>query len=214
MSEIFKLCELPEHQRDSHWEDKLLNLLPNCFFEVLQPQAQVGPDSWPYLFVQIKEDGEPAKKILEWLANRGIGLAINPDKKVPDFVLSYGMVWNFVKTGQFRVKSQSQKTSPSSEEFILSPHTKILAGPPSEDYLPPVPRKILKQFFLDQGVFLPKIVVLSKDRVNFDLCFSIESLGSPIQSEHKGILEAISWFLPAHYNLALIQEQDLPFVDL
>jgi hypothetical protein len=53
-------------------------------------------------------------------------------------------------------------------------------------------RNILKEFFRDQGVFAPKILVMSSDRVNYDLVFSLESLGNPPVKEHQGIAEAIS----------------------
>jgi hypothetical protein len=35
-------------------------------------------------------------------------------------------------------------------------------------------------------------------------------LKSPPQSEHAGIAEAIAWFLPAHYTVALVSEKSIP----
>jgi len=88
-------------------------------------------------------------------------------------------------------------------------------GSPSEGYLPNGVRKILKEFLKQQGIMAPKITLLSEDQINFDLCFSVESFGSPENNEHEGILQAMSWFLPAHYSLAFVSQNGLPeFEDL
>jgi hypothetical protein len=76
-------------------------------------------------------------------------------------------------------------------------------------------RKILAEFFRDQGVLQAKILVIGTAENTYDLVFSSESLGSPKDSEHKGVLEAISWFLPPHYSIVLASEVGLPaFVTL
>ena len=71
-------------------------------------------------------------------------------------------------------------------------------------------RKVIKEFFVQQGVLAPKILAFSLDGKSFDLAFSIESLGNPKESEHEGILEAIAWFLPPHYQVSLVSEVELP----
>jgi len=89
------------------------------------------------------------------------------------------------------------------------------AGPPSPQYLPQYVRNILKEFFRDQGVLMPKILVMSADRKHYDLAISLESLGNPPEKEHQGIAEALSWFLPPHYSIVLVSEKGLPsFVEL
>ena len=90
----------------------------------------------------------------------------------------------------------------------------FVVASPTEDYLPKYVRQILKDFFRDQMVLQPKILVASKDSVNFDLCFSIESLGAPPEKEYNGICEAISWFLPQHYNITLLSEKSFPQFEL
>src|SRR5690606_19086342 len=125
----------------------------------------------------------------------------------PDFVLTYGMIWNFRETGRF-VDESTGDVIPGRTEFLQG--TKVLAGPPSDKYLPPYVRAIMREFFKQQGKAEVKILVLSEDQKHYDLCFSLESLGSPPRHEHHGILEAISWFLPAHHSLVLASEAGLP----
>jgi hypothetical protein len=87
---------------------------------------------------------------------------------------------------------------------------KLLAGEPSNEYLPDYVRKVLRDFFRDQGLLQVKILMISENSGHYDLAFSTESLGNPPQNEMQGIGEAISWFLPPHYSILLASEKDLP----
>ena len=81
--------------------------------------------------------------------------------------------------------------------------------------MPKYVRRILKDFFMDQGLLNVKVLMISTDNKFFDFAISLESLGNPPQAEHEGIAEAISWFLPPHYSILLISEKNLPaFLDL
>lgn len=199
------LISIPVEERDSDWEMLLLREFPKQKVAILHPDPKAGPDGWPYLHVSTSspEAEEPADRVLDWLSTRGIGLVLNPDKEAPDFVLTYGMIWNY----RLRGALMSQAAERKSGEFRLQPGSQVLTGTPSESYLPKFARAVIKQFFLDQGVYAPKILLVSEDQKNFDLCFSSESLGQPPTQEHMGIAEAISWFLPAHYSVAIVSEK-------
>ncbi len=203
------LVTLAVSRRDEHWETELLQKFAKQKVRLLFPDPKPGPDQWPYLMVSSEVDGhecESCENILVWLSTRGIGLVLNPQKATPDFVLTYGMIWNYRERGVFLSPVASR------EQGELRWHTgkEILAGTPSENFLPVYARSVLRQFFLDQGVFVPKVLMISEDNVNYDLCFSLESLGHPPVSEHAGIAEAIAWFLPAHYSIVLLSEKTVP----
>ncbi len=202
-----KLLNVTEEERDLDWEDKFFMAFTNSEIQVLSAEPQTGPDGWPYLLADTKgEELEPAQKVLQWLATRGIGLALNPTKSYPDFVFNYGMIWHFRETGLF-YRRQDEITSGAVE---MKEGQNILSGPPKEEYLPGYVRKVLKDFFLDQGLMAIKILMISQDGKHYDLAFSLESLGNPPQKEHEGIAEAISWFLPPHYSILLTTEKGLP----
>lgn len=209
-SALESMLAVPPGRRDEAWERQFLRELPSAKVRVLNPEPQLGPDRWPYLFVSTEGDEaslEPISGVLNWLSTRGIGLAVNPHKTTPDIVLTYGMVWNFRERGEF-ITDQSGR--PEKKKIELQDGQEVLAGPPSEAYLPPYARLILKQFLADQGVVAPKVLMVSFDKTNYDLCFSLESLGSPPAHEHEGIAEALSWFLPMHYPVTLISEKMIP----
>ena len=209
MSDDFDAClETPIADRDEAWEADFLRLLPETQVKVLSPEPREGPDHWPYLMVATGNDAnEPLRGVLDWLSQRGIGLAVNPNKVAPDYVFTYGMIWNYRERGEF-LTTNAPRATPA--KIDLKDRQEVLAGPPSEAYLPTYVRKVIKQFLMDQGVFAPKVLMVSFDKVNYDLCFSIESLKSPPVAEHAGIAEALGWFLPAHYSGALISEKSVP----
>lgn len=206
-TEMNKLVGVPVERRDVEWEYRFLDALPLQRLKLLSAEPQLGPDGWPYMMVETGEGAsEPAPNILKWLAQRGIGLAVNPNKEYPDFVFNYGMIWFFREKGLF--VQPGDKVTPGAVEFQEGQG--VLAGAPTAEYLPDYVRMILREFFRDQGLHAVKIAVVSTDKKNYDLAFSVQSLGNPPAAEHKGIAEAVSWFLPGHYSVLLVSEHGIP----
>jgi hypothetical protein len=206
------LIQVPDEKRDPHWENHFFNEISKSNLKLMLQEPQQGPDNWPYMIAETSDQAtEPAQKIMQWCALRGIGLVINPRKEYPDYVFTYGMLWHFKETGLF-FRSAFETPEASLE---LKKGDKIHSGPPSPAYLPDYVRGIVREFFRDQAVLRPRILVMSTDQKHYDLVFSIESLGNPPENERAGIAEAISWFLPPHYSILLMSEVGLPkFGDL
>ena len=207
MTELFQVAV---DSRDEKWEDLFFTKLIGSEFEFLSDSPIEGPDGMPYLAVRIAESGEPCDKVLSWLGEKGVGLAINPDQETPDYVFSYGMIWNYLQSGEFISRSESS-TKPA--EFEITPGQEMMAGTPSESYWPPHARGLFKEFLSQQGIHAPKVVMLSQDSKNYDLCFSLESLGTPPEEEWQGILQAFSWFFPLHYSFSIISEGVIQGID-
>ena len=211
---------ISDEHRNQAWDEKFFKLFSESQLKMVSADPQQGPDSWPYLIAEIVTTPtndtatsestntiDSAQKILHWLSTRGIGLVINPYRLPhPDFVLTYGMIWSFRETGFFNKYQMQNET----KQLLIENPAEAICGEPTVEFLPQYVRKVLKDFFLDQSVFDPKVLMVSQDGKNFDLCFSLESLGNPKTQEHQGVLEALSWFLPPHYSLALISEKNLP----
>ena len=208
---LHEMTQAPEGDRNQTWENNFFKALSEGNIHLLTEEPQTGPDGWPYLLAETSTDAsEPAQKVLAWLSTRGIGLAINPTKEVPDYVFSYGMVWSFRETGYF----YRQVATPEDGAVEFNPKDIIHAGTLSQEYLPDYARSILKEFFRDQGLLAVKVLLLSTDRLNYDLAISLESLKNPPEQEHAGIAEAIGWFLPPHYSILLVSEKGLPPFEL
>ena len=203
---INDLVRQPDEARDGEWEKAFFQSIIESRLTILDEAPQMGPDGWPYLQVSTDPSGEePGYRLMEWLATRGIGLVVNPVKSYPDYVFTYGMIWNYKERGQF--------LSPLSEEIDSGPLSyeageEVVAGAPTDEYLPKYVRQVIGEFLGQQGIRSPKIIMLGKDAKNLELCFSLESLGNPKAEEHQGVAEALAWFLPAHYCWP--QKKDFP----
>ena len=163
--------------RGVDWETDAVKVLPKLKYELIYKEAKEGPDGWPYLFVRPtpKEQAESFKHITSWLQSRGIGLVISSASvEEPDFVFSYGMVWNYLEAGQFH--SEGGVTD---GEISVKDGQTVWVGAPSEEYFPSYVRGIVKKFLVDQGVLRSKILMVSQDQKNFDLFFSTKSLCNP-----------------------------------
>ncbi len=204
------LLETAVSNRDDAWEAAFLKALPSANLRIVNDAPVAGPDGWPYLLVSTDGD-EPLPNVVRWLVSQGVGLVVNPEKPIPDYVLSYGMIWNFRERGEFFTPNPNVRSGP----VELQNGQQVFAGPPSESYLPKEVRFVLREFLRQQKIEQPKVLMVSEDQKVWDLAMSLDSLGQPPESEHAGIAEAISWFLPAHYSLVLMKEQTLPgFVEL
>jgi hypothetical protein len=207
MPSIESLLQRDVETRDQAWENDFLKALPLAKIRVLSPEPQEGPDHWPYLMVSTDDQTDDSfPNVINWLSTRGIGCVINPEKPSPDYVLTYGMVWNFKERGEFLTEAPQAKQG----RFEFKHGQELMTGVPSEAFFPVYARKIVKQFLADQGVFTPKVQMVSVDKTHYDLCFSVESLKSPPAHEHANIAEALSWFFPAHYSVALVSEKVVP----
>lgn len=198
------LLQLNETHRNEEWEQLFLKGILSEEISLLSPEPQKGPDGWPYLLVKTGQGStEPFKKVVSWLTDRGIGLAVNTHKQLPDYIFTYGMLWSYREYGSFLGTAKGQDRS----QADYTDDQSLLVGPPSEQYLPPYVRVILRQFFKDQGIENVKLLVAHTDKFT-DLCISLESLGNPPEKEHPGIAGALSWFLPQDYTLVLTSEKN------
>lgn len=213
MELLFDLSGQPEAVRDGIWEQNFLQAFVAGKVDIMQETPQQGPDGWPYMLVKTSNDPkEPVRNLIHWATERGVGIVINADKQLPDFIFTFGMLWSFRERAMF-IAEINKEAALSQTEFKEG--QKVVSGEPDKKYLPDYVRKVLRSFFKDQGIENPKFVVLSTDEKNYDLVFSLDSISNPPKEEHQGILEALSWFLPNDYSLVLAPEKGLPkFYDI
>lgn len=212
---LSQLTQTPDEQRDAHWENHFFHTITQAKLQLLFDTPQTGPDSWPYLLVKTAEatqdESEPMQNLIHWASEKGVGIAINPEKSYPDYVFTYGMLWHFRETGLFY---QAAPNVPLNQ-FTIDNAQNLNFGEPTEKYLPLYVRKVIRTFLQDQGVLMPRINMMSADQKHYDLVFSLESLGNPPEHEHQGLAEALAWFLPPHYSIVIMSERGLPaFINL
>lgn len=202
------LIQQPEARRDAAWEHQFLDGLLQSKVAVVQEEPRTGPDGWPYLLIKTGEEaGEPFHRVVKWLGSRGIGAAVNTHKMVPDYVFTYGMIWNYLQNGRFVVPEAPRPAGP----IDLQPGERLVMGEPTPRYLPSYVRDVIRQFLNAQGFAHPRILVISSpDYKQIDLAFSLEALGGLAPADQKALGEALAWFLPLHYNLAFMSEAGLP----
>ncbi len=206
--QLHEWAQQPDAFRDDEWEHHFLNALVQGQVQLQTDEPQVGPDNWPYILVKTTPNAEePTRNLLHWLSENGVGLVVNPHKEMPDYVFTYGMIWNFRENGHFLSPSLER---PDDAEVIYQSGQQVHAGDAHESFLPSYARKILREFFKQQGVDEAKILVMSTDGKHYDLLFSLDAIGHPPKEEHQGILEALSWFFPLNYSLILAPEKGLP----
>ncbi len=201
-----QLIQLPESKRDEAWEKRFLQTFAQEKVGIVDDGRPVnGPDGLPYL--RVKTEGEePVEKVARWLAGRGIGMVVNAHKMIPDYVFTYGMLWNFAETGSFL---HPQPTPARADEELIVPEGAMI-GAPSDSYLPPYVRSVLREFLAAQGIHDPQVVVITdKTYTQTDLVFNQQALGDLTPQDQGSLAQILSWFVPMHYNLAFAPEGSL-----
>jgi len=205
------LAQRPEVERDDQWELRFLDALLASNVQLEADEPQVGPDGWPYLKVRTSpEASEPFVRVVRWLAGRGFGCVVNAHKMMPDYVFTYGMIWNYVETQRFI----SPVNAPEGE-VQWGPET--LFGAPTEKYLPLYVREVLREFLKAQGHSDVRLLVAtSPDFTQTDLILATESLSDlDTHARQKALAQDLGWFLPMHYSLVFAPHKGLPaFVPL
>lgn len=202
--DLQELLNVKAKLRDANWEIKFLEMISHSSVRVLSQDPQEGPDGFPYLLITTYGESheEPFLKVAQWCADAGVGIVLNPTEEGEDYLFTFGMLWNFKYRGEFFSEWSHQSQAESSQKMVIRQMTEL--------YWPDKPRKIFKEFLLQQNIFRPRVCLFSKTaQSDPELGISLDSVGSPPSHEHSGILEAFSWFFPRHYTLVFLQESQM-----
>jgi hypothetical protein len=197
------LLALKSDLRDHDWEMDFFSKIAEAPVRLLSVDPQNGPEGFPYLLTTTYGGpDEPFTKIAHWCADKGVGLVLNPSEDGEDYLFTFGMLWNFKYRGEF-YSYWVHEGEPSTEATMVVRQI-------TDAYWPATPRKIFKEFLIQQGILAARMCLFSKSASSDpELAISLESLGNPNAREHAGILEAFSWFFPRHYSLVLMSEAEL-----
>lgn len=195
MQNLKTICEMPISKRDLSWEKKLFSAVADFPIFLVEDQPFQGPDGFSYMHVSSTEGTEINKDdFFKWCFESGVGLVLNlKEKKAPDFVFNYGMVWNFLWRGDF-VNETPKDLQESNETYVHEV---------SEGYLPKEVRMNIKNFLEMNQVSNPKLTLVSGgDQTPYETLWYFEELQELSEKEQTALLEAVSWFLPLDYRLA------------
>ncbi len=209
MQNLRTICEMPISKRDVKWEKKLFDAIAEFPIYLVEDQPFQGPDGFSYMHVSSEAGTEINKDdFFKWCFESGVGLVLNlKEKKAPDFVFNYGMVWNFLWRGDFVNEVQS--------DLVESDDTYVHEL--SEGFLPKEVRSVIRNFLEMNHMHEPKLTLVSGgDKTAYEILWYFKGLQDAEEKDQMALLEAISWFLPLDYRLAWAEsmDSDLLFKDL
>ncbi len=199
MQSLKTICEIPVSKRDVAWEEKLFNAIMDFPIFLAKDQPFQGPDGFSYMHISSKTGAQINKdNFLKWCFESGVGLVLNlENKKTPDFVFNYGMVWNFLWRGVF-INKVPADLKESNDTYIHEI---------SEGFLPKTVRKNIRIFLDTNKVNNAKLTLVSGgDKAPYEILWYFPELQKLEEKEQMALLKAISWFLPLDYRLAWADE--------
>lgn len=204
------LFEVPVEQRDGKWQSILFDTIAHASFRCGDPQIIAGPDGFPYFQLLMPVPNQPFTcytadhVIKDFLMEHGFGLVINPDKGNPDWVFSYGDVLNYFLKDAFY--SEAPVNAQPGKE-VLEKNLNVLAGQPSEAYLPSCARTVMRNALNRIGINDAKIFLMQrKDSSSQELVFNItpERFSEDV---FNSAMQVITWHLPRHYSVCGMAEE-------
>jgi hypothetical protein len=211
---IFKLVQTPQAERNDVWNDLFLECLPGASFRCGDPQVIIGPDGYPYFQLFLPEPGvEFQCFVIEnmkdaFLLENGLGVVINPSGTDADWVLTYGDILNLHLNNTFYTKEHSFATH--KEHEVIGQEEKVMVGHPSAELLPLFTRAILKEYLKNNGVSVPKVLLLMRTvegKTTQDLVFNITKSNFSNEDTFEALMSSLRWFLPLHYSYVAMEEQ-------
>jgi hypothetical protein len=210
VDKMIQLFKVPNPRRDINWRNDFYNTVIDASFAAGNPQLIIGPDGFPYFSIFTPQPNVPFDSfcicnLLDKLINDGIGIAINPNNINVDWIFSYGDLISYRYLGSFEV----DQTKLPPQEIHIPKGQAIVAGQPSEEYLPKIVRDNLRKFMETRlkikhpGVFLFYKPGASRP----DLVFSIFSDDYKNELMFRQIIKLISWYLPKHYPIIAIPKK-------
>jgi hypothetical protein len=120
-----------------------------------------GPDGFPYLALYLPAENEPftafcISHVLDSCLEHGTGIVIAPDKSAPEWVFTYGNLWSLHSYNIFDATPQQSQSGEA-----LKAGRKVLLAAPSEQFLPPFARHVLKAFLNNAGIASPRVMLVS-----------------------------------------------------
>lgn len=205
------LLAVPRPERDEAWRQSFYGIIPDALLRLADPPLITGPDGFPYRALQVPESGyrKEGIRIREFITGHwqetGAGIVLNPVAAGADWVFSYGDLLNWLLRNEFYTKPDVVISSGS---VTLSPHEQLLITQPSPEYLPYPARKVIRKYLQQAGIAQPRCFLLTqRDGASMiqRLVFNIET---EVAAQLPLKLQHLSWFLPRHYIIAALPEQD------
>lgn len=214
---LMDLCETPIEKRDPEWAKEFLANLPQASFKTGDPQVITGPDGFPYFQLSFPEPGVEFQcfvvdnMVYDFLLSNGMGFVINPQKEQPDWVFSYGDVFNYALKKDFYNTDNTFFSKEAPQDEKIAEDVQVMVGAPSEFILPVPVRAVIKSFLQFKGIKEPKVLLMSKEKDGVqvqDLVFNFTPKNFEKEEEFRATAQQLMWFLPRHYSVIFYDENE------
>ena len=216
---LVDLCSVPQEKRDENWFAEFLSNVPLASFKTTEQQVITGPDGFPYFQLELPEPGIQFQcfvldnMVYDFLLTSGIGVVINSSKAQPDWVFTYGDIFNYAIKKDFYNQDNTHFNKAGEEQITPTDmNNNVMVGQPSEFILPNPARAVLKGFLQYKKIEEPKVLLMTMTTPDKkeaqDLVFNFTPKDFASEEEFQATVQQMQWFLPRHYSLAFFNEDD------
>ncbi len=212
--------ELLNHKRDNRdhkWVNRFYKLIPNhqLFCDNLEPVY--GPDGLPYirLFLKPHTNTTTLKDVAPRCIEYGLGVTlITEEHKEPDWVFGCGDLVSLANFGAISLDEQRI----NHQNYVVGENEDVLLGQPSEQYLPPSIRSIIKQDLENTfNIENPSVLLMFNSKMTppYSMVFALskEDFGGD-NDLYEHAMRRIAWHLPSHCPATSMPGADFEYYPL
>ncbi len=200
-----QLFQIDPSVRDESWRQRFYGAIPNAALAQRDPPVQKGPDTFPYLQLELASARRPAPDVtvaglLDPALDQGFGMAIfdAAPSSGPQWVFTYGDLLAYSLYGSF--DGDSPEPAPAS-----SGPRQVLIASPSESFLPARARRVLARFMhAVYRVPQPKVCMVVDPQLrpsrNIMLNLKAEDYHGD-QEKLRSAMRYLTWFIPRTHGL-------------
>lgn len=215
--QIVKLCQCPQGDRNAEWMMEFSATVPEAAFRIRgegEQQIMSGPDGFPYLLFFVPPRDQEVhvvslQVVLDVCLTQGAGIAIYPeDEGKPLWVFTYGNLLAYKMMGTFN--------PPRPTPMPAAPRAadrQVMAGQPSETFLPAVARPHLRRFLElykvnDPSLFLLNDVTMQPAQ---QLVFNVFKEDFETEAHFHEVMTRLTWYLPPSYGIVSLPYRGTQF---
>lgn len=202
-SELRELFLVPENKRNEKWLKKFYRCVGYAALMRQSAQPFVGPDGYAYMALQIPKECQDyeycsIESLLDECLSLGTGLVIGlPSDVEPQWIFSYGDLWNFKRSGKFKLAGTKEaKVRGPIFSKIFKRDFQVTIGAPSPELLPDFARTTLRK--LSAGRL--KVFVLHASTQDPLLMLNLYPKDFANFGDFATAVERVRWVFPDHYK--------------
>ena len=214
---VTSLLQVEQARRDASWHAAFYQCIQTAGFEGGEPAIITDAEGHSFFVLKTPAPGQPFEAIcirdsLNFLLEKGFGIAINPTDTYAEWLFSYGDMVNLHISNCFVTNTATadvRHIEMTKRVEVVKKGEDIMLAQPSDRYLPVQARVVIRKLLQQKGIRHPKTLLMCRKKGGHmieELAFNVYPADFADTRQRDELMETIAWYLPSHYTVVSFRE--------